>query len=129
MNRELKFRVWDNVQKRWWCEDSLYLQIDGKHIHPAPWATLDCELPNNDIVIQQYTGLKDSNGKDIYEGDILKTNYGLTLEIVYSQRHSAFMCKRSDISGESLRYCYDALYLGCHEVIGNIFENSELLKS
>lgn len=71
MSRELKFRIWDKNMKRWWCEDSQYLQMDGKKIHPAPWSSLSAELPDESIVIQQYIGLKDSDGEEIYEGDIL----------------------------------------------------------
>lgn len=125
--KRLKFRLWDTKDRRWHMHPkNIAVTGEGnliKRVMFEGWQETEGYIPS------QYIGLEDSKGKEIYEGDILKTNYELTLEIVYSQRHSAFMCKRSDDSGESLRYCYDALYLGWHEVVGNIFENPELLES
>lgn len=116
--KEIKFRIWDKDMNRWWCEDSLSLQMDGKKIHPAPWSTLSADLPNETIVIQQYTGLKDKNGKEVYIGDIVKwgkADAGRELvEVHWSEEgHDGHPC---------IIYS-DSYSQGCgFEVVGNIFE-------
>ena len=62
MNRELKFRIWCKTMQLWLCEDSQFLQMDGKRVHAASWSTIEFDLPNENYIIQQYTGLKDSKG-------------------------------------------------------------------
>lgn len=123
--RELKFRIWSTVAKRWLCEDSQYLQMDGKKVHPAPWSTLSFDVSDNEYTIQQYTGLKDINGKEIYEGDVIKgsganyDNENFIGEVCYDFSYPCFAIKVSENE-----------YRGFEEVevIGNIYENPELLK-
>ena len=129
--RELKFRIWDKGIKRWWCEDSQYLQMDGKKIHPAPWSTLSADLPDEHIVIQQYTGLKDTNGKDIYEGDIIQLEGSpISYSIEWDKYQWAINAHGAlgydpDWNIQPFNHCVYERAI----VVGNVFETPELLEA
>jgi len=129
--RTLKFRVWGKIMKRWWCEDSQYLQMDGKKIHPAPWSTLSADLPDEHIVIQQYTGLKDTNGKDIYEGDIIQLEGSpISYSIEWDKYQWAINAHGAlgydpDWNLQPFNHCVYERAI----VVGNIFETPELLEA
>ena len=76
-----------------------------------------CE--RNEITFVQFTGLKDKNGKEIYEGDIL-TYSTMKAKVVFNEEHAAFeLCQRERI---------DNPISDSWEVIGNIYETPEKLK-
>ena len=112
--REIKFRAWDKEDKKMssnWCALNILKAID--------------EGRNKDIkVLMQYTGLKDKNGKEIYEGDILKGDWSIVDDIEVGEVEFYGGVFRFKPAGQPLSYGY---YLKECEIIGNIYENKELL--
>jgi uncharacterized phage protein (TIGR01671 family) len=78
-------------------------------------------------VLMQFTGLHDKNGKEIYEGDIVKTKDD-TLKVFWNSSTASFDVEFSGGDCEPLVPFYGEWYPDQHEVIGNIHENPELLK-
>lgn len=128
MSREIKFRVWGKTEKEYirypfaWL--SLFDSPDGLEIEE-----------NEDLVIEQYTGLKDKNGKEIYEGDIVRTTDRVTnkdlifpIGVVEFKQQAFWICnvpsERPDFTHNETLLQYWETDL---EVIGNIHENLELL--
>lgn len=123
MNREIKFRAWDKEKKEmrevtginWYAG---YIRVDRERLE---------DLPIEDASIMQYVGFKDKNGREIYEGDIIQyktTYYG------NHKTHTTLVEWKDDLEhdgfGEPLAMGY--IFHGIeNEVIGNIFENPNLL--
>jgi len=119
MNRELKFRVWDNLKKEWLKNKVYHFNL---FCNESGVGEFRLNQHPEGFTIQQYTGLKDSKGVEIYEGDILTCKYAdqeVTEAIEYSEEYAAFT------HGEKALW---RGWLGEAEIIGNIFENPELLK-
>lgn len=146
MKRELKFRAWtknkimqynivpfqwDYVINTMWhkCIESNGSGILGSGGTEAKFEVGGFAIREEDIM--QYTGLKDKNGKEIYEGDIIKLddpNWGYGG--MYDKEHDGYLYR--EVAFEDGCFCFkngSELYNvnGQSEVIGNIYENPELL--
>lgn len=118
MQRELKFRVWVYDHKEWYKFPSdLVIGMDGDlyELDSYEWTRLTGGLNYN---IQQYTGLKDKNGKEIYEGDICNFSDWHPKPIEFKDG----MCMLGNTQVICCKMECDNM-----AVIGNIHENPELI--
>lgn len=154
--REIKFRAWDKDDKVMRSWEDLILEKDkgddfytiGHHTSPA---VIDYF---NEHVLMQYTGLKDKNGMEIYEGDVVSRYYkvgqtvydphglgvvdylvekeGLYIGVVNYRPSAGFIlnsCRHYENGGNHLGNLSGIkIYPQFSKVIGNIYENPELLE-
>lgn len=133
--REIKFRAWDTETKRWAFYSSLVITLDGSICYKPRHSPVEDHNPqNNHIALMQYTGLKDKHGVEIYEGDLLQHRHHkqpATIEWMTD----GWKIKVNTPKGPRWHECYEGQEddygngrLGWYEVIGNIYENPDLLK-
>lgn len=120
MNREIKFRAWDKSNQSMW-NGGFYLLFNPCSL----WADSEDgpqEMPLKDFELMQYTGLLDRNGKEIYEGDILTDN----IIVDWCSITAGFCLNKKGWMFP--HYFKEALDADKVEIIGNIWENKEILK-
>ena len=130
MNNRFKFRVWDKLAERMIYhhndnQQHFIIDLNGR------FHNLQNGSGGDDYVIQQYTGLTDSNDDPIYEGDILKNHYdvgnNIIGQVLYESDHGGyiFQWKRKGRGQDYKNLNCDVAFESV--IIGNIFEHSELL--
>lgn len=134
-NREIKFRAWDKEAKKFFESEprinamTISITLNGEIIgHPNVG-----EITSH-YELMQFTGLKDKNEKEIYQGDIVRCRWMIhgkpseipfNAEIMFNESIGAYQISYRNVDG---RFVSDQIYFRYQiEVIGNIYENKELL--
>lgn len=115
MSREIKFRAWHRLLEKMFIVTDADFYRDGSLQYVGIG---DAHSTVNDFEVMQFTGLKTEKGNEIFEGDIVTTVEGVG-QICYLNQSARFV-----IQGKG--FTVDPWW--AKEVIGNIYENLELLK-
>lgn len=135
MNREIKFRAYDKEDERMtYFDDEDYLyhcpfilrleQVFKKDINYDDYENFEYKDVTDKIELMQYTGLHDKNGKEIYEGDILKSIRWNNIFLVKYTGTAFYLCRKGNNGFNKITTWNNAEK---SEVIGNIYDNPELL--
>ena len=121
MSREIKFRVWDKRHNSMeYINDLYWFEENGIH-----------DFNDDNYVFMQNTGLKDKNGKEIYDSDIVKVTWGSGKIVFYEVKYCGslgyhYLRDTKNKEDDDIICIYDYSQM---DVIGNVFDNPELLKN
>ena len=121
MSREIKFRAWDKHRNSMeYINDLYWFEENGIH-----------NFNDDNYVFMQNTGLKDKNGKEIYDSDIVKVTWGSGKIVFYEVKYCGslgyhYLRDTKNKEDDDIICIYDYSQM---DVIGNVFNNPELLKN
>lgn len=123
-----KFRAWDKISKKMF--PVMMIDFGQSYVMIEEINGLWCERDFDEIELMRFTGLKDKNGREIYEGDVVRYECcfeSYVEEVIYDDKH----CNFGTIDKDEKTFSFDALIsdfdVDCFEVVGNKYENLELL--
>lgn len=140
MSRAIKFRAYHKQEQRMYEVRTIYFPHDmrGKQVESHGKSCIYAYTIGDEIELMQFTGLKDRNEKEVYEGDIVRANIEATEEshfgddfdrgywigeVIYQGAGFHIRQANDTYTPMLMNYCITSL-----EVLGNIYENSDLLE-
>ena len=121
MSREIKFRAWDKHHNSMeYINDLYWFEENGIH-----------DFNDDNYIFMENTGLKDRNGKEIYDSDIVKVTWGSGKIVFYEVKYCGslgyhYLRDTKNKEDDDIICIYDYSQM---DVIGNVFDNPELLKN
>ena len=127
-----KFRVWNEKTESFIDYGDLMLDLKNGKVYSGDVGILEYTIDvTNQVILMQYTGCRDKNGIEIYEGDVIKDKYDKTWLVQWYVGAFVITNKIPDSDGQESTYSYFNNLSNHHfyfEVIGNMWENPELLE-
>ena len=127
-----KFRVWNEKTESFIDYGDLMLDLKNGKVYSGdvgiPEYTIDV---TNQVILMQYTGCRDKNGIEIYEGDVIKDKYDKIWLVQWYVGAFVITNKIPDSDGQTSTYSHFSNLSNHHfyfEVIGNMWDNPELLE-
>lgn len=123
MTRELKFRAWHPAEKKMWSD----VGVDDCGNAILDTRNRGLQYLKGESVVMQYTGLKDKNGKEIYEGDVLATPGEANAVVIFVK---GSFCGKEINGWDPMNAVFPlaGIITLDIEIVGNIYENPELVK-
>ena len=123
----MKYRLWNKYKKCW--ETDCYTISRNGEVYFIDYGEICGCFPSKTHVLQRSLGLKDIYGIEIFEGDIVKIDYGDELLIGTMEFYDFAWCIKSKYkNGKNLYYPIFCEDVNLIEILGNIYENPELLE-
>ena len=132
---DIKLRAWDGKRFVYFTPFTLIIDsVEGEGLLDNISTLYDLVRKDPDFKFDRFTGLKDKDGVEIYEGDIVRATKNWpgkgsqAFISTFRDNTATFAFREAFTNGDGEKYFYDALQVSGIEVIGNIHENPELLE-
>ncbi|RND81473.1 YopX family protein [Lacticaseibacillus paracasei] len=131
MTRKIKFRAW--IEETWNETDDYVEPMTIQQMIHSKESTFSLEQLNDLVDFEQFTGLTDANGKEIYEGDIVKF-FGANKKIKVKNEFGIIVYKADRYGAgfnsiiQNKEHGYGGINIAQDIVVGNVHENPELLE-
>ena len=119
--KEFKFKAWDEKKNDWFDDDDGELYVESNGRINFGWNGEIMDDFTDRIILMQYTGKKDINGVEIYEGDILQSEHHFKYQVVF--KGDCWRCEPLKHNGFKNRFIRNNL-----KINGNVYENKGLLE-